>query len=149
MIAPHLGHRPRLLISLAFTLLQALEIEFNTGEHFRYPAELLRVESPAANATHSFPKTQNSSSTLSPVVQGRRYVGILAVEPVGRYALRIQFDDMHGTGIFTWPFLHMLGVEKWKRMRQYIKLLKQRGLSRDPRPLSRVAKIDKDRKLPV
>jgi DUF971 family protein len=121
-----------------YYILQALEVEFNTGEQFRYPAELLRVESPAANATHSF--SNKNSSTLPQVVHGRRYVGILDVEPVGRYALRIQFDDLHGTGIFSWQFLHTLGLEKYKRMRQYIKALKQQGLSRDPRPLSRVAK---------
>jgi DUF971 family protein len=97
------------------------------------------VESPAANATRSFSK---KPSALPPVVSGRRYIGILDVEPVGRYALRIQFDDMHSSGIYSWPFLHELGLEKYKRMRQYIKALKQQGLSREP--LRRAAKRDKD-----
>ncbi|KAH7619806.1 hypothetical protein NADE_008091 [Nannochloris sp. 'desiccata'] len=121
---------------------KALEIEFNTGELYRFPAELLRAESPAANATHSFSK---KPSALPPVVSGRRYINILDVEPVGRYALRIQFDDLHTTGIFSYSFLHSLGLEKYKRMRQYIKALKQQGLSRDPRSLSRVSKPSKDR----
>ena len=125
-----------------YSFSQALEVEFNTGEHFKYPAEFLRVESPAANTSHSFIKKPSSSkSTLPQVVHGRRYVGILGVEPVGRYALRIDFDDLHNTGIYSWPFLYRLGNEKYKRMRQYIKLLKQQGLSRDPRPLRRV--VDK------
>jgi DUF971 family protein len=121
-----------------------LEIKFNTGEEFRYPAELLRVVSPAANAVHSF-SPNKYPSTLPPVVQGRRHVNILEVEPVGRYALRIQFDDLHGYGIYSWSFLHELGVEKFKRIRQYLKALKEQGLSRDPRPLGKVAKKDKDR----
>ncbi len=79
------------------------------------------------------------------MVQGRRHVNILEVEPVGRYALRIQFDDLHGYGIYSWSFLHELGVEKFKRIRQYLKALKEQGLSRDPRPLGKVAKKDKDR----
>lgn len=78
-------------------------------------------------------------------LRGRRYINILDVEPVGRYALRIQFDDLHTTGIFSYSFLHSLGLEKYKRMRQYIKALKQQGLSRDPRSLSRVSKPSKDR----
>jgi DUF971 family protein len=68
------------------------------------------------------------------VPAGRRHVNILKVEPVGAYAVRLQFDDLHGTGIYTWPYLHQLCEEKVHRMRQYIAALRQRGLSRDPRP---------------
>ena len=46
--------------------------------------------------------------------------------------MRLQFDDLHATGIYTWPFLHELGQNKFARMRRYIQLLRARGLSREP-----------------
>lgn len=105
---------------------KALEVEFNTGERFRYPAELLRAESPAAVAL-------TDAQGRPKLVHGRRHVGIINVEPVGRYAVRVQFDDMHGSGLFSWPFLYELGMHKRQRMRAYITRLKELGLSRDPR----------------
>lgn len=74
---------------------QELEVVFNTGERFTYPASLLRMESPAAGK----PPKQGS----------RRHVGIMYVEPVGRYGIRLQFDDLHGSGIFTWQYLYDMG----------------------------------------
>ena len=93
----------------------------------------MRVESPAANAhkTNGGPK----------IVHGRRHVGILDVEPVGRYALRVQFDDLHGSGLFTWPFLHDLGANKYHRIKRYLKALRQNKLSRDPAPLKSRGKV--------
>ncbi|KAL4419086.1 hypothetical protein ABPG77_010025 [Micractinium sp. CCAP 211/92] len=106
---------------------QTLEVEFNTGEHFSLPAEYLRAESPAAgnlDARDAFGRLK--------VVHGRRHVSILDVEPVGSYAVRLSFDDLHNQGIFPWPLLRDLGSHKLSRMRRYLRLLKQRGLSRDP-----------------
>lgn len=118
-----------MFLSWFLAYLQALEVEFNTGEAFRYPAELLRVESPAADA-------HRSVGLITPkIIHGRRHVGIMDVQPVGRYAVRIQFDDLHSAGIYTYPFLHELGVKKFARMRSYIKALKRAGLSRDPKTM--------------
>lgn len=49
-----------------------------------------------------------------------------------RAGVRLQFDDLHGTGIYTWPFLYELGVHKFARMRRYIGALRERALSREP-----------------
>ena len=70
---------------------------------------------------------------LPQVVSGRRHIGILGVEPVGSYAVSIKFDDLHRTGIYTWPLLWDLGAHKFSRMKAYIQALRQSGLSRDPR----------------
>lgn len=115
--------------------LQALEVEFNTGETFRYPAELLRVESPSAEAPQLFGRPR--------LVHGRRHVGIMQAEPVGRYAVRLQFDDLHGTGLFTWGFLHELGRNKFTHMRRYIQALREQGLSRDPPPRKSPSRLQK------
>jgi DUF971 family protein len=104
---------------------KALEIEFDDGSTFRLPAELLRVESPSAEVQGHGP----GQKTLIP---GRRHVGIMGVEPVGNYAIRIKFDDLHDTGIYTWRYLYGLGKHADEIFAGYVKALEERGLSRDP-----------------
>ena len=66
------------------------------------------------------------------IVAGRRHVGILGVEPVGNYAVRIVFDDLHDTGIYTWDYLYRLGAEQERIWQNYLRSLADKGLSRDP-----------------
>ncbi len=54
------------------------------------------------------------------------------LEPVGNYAVRIRFDDLHDTGMYSWRYLHHLGRNQDKLWADYLKALEQRGLSRDP-----------------
>ena len=105
---------------------RALEIDFDDGRSFRYPAELLRVESPSA-------EVQGHGPSQKQILAGRAHVGILALEPVGNYAVRIKFDDLHDTGIFSWDYLYQLGVEHDRRWRDYLAALAARGLSREPK----------------
>lgn len=102
-----------------------LEISFDDGSRFRLPAEYLRVESPSA-------EVQGHGPGQRTLIAGRAYVGIIALEPVGNYAVRIVFDDLHDTGIFSWSYLYQLGVEQEKRWRVYIDALAANGLSREP-----------------
>ena len=102
-----------------------LEIEFDNGEAFSIPAELLRVESPSA-------EVQGHGPGQKTTVAGRRHVGILAVEPVGNYAVRIRFDDLHDTGLFSWRYLYELGSEQDRLWEEYLGRLEEQGLSRDP-----------------
>jgi len=102
-----------------------LEIDFDNGVHFSYPAEYLRVESPSAEVQGHGP---NQKQTLA----GRRHVGILEIEPVGNYAIKIKFDDLHDTGIFSWAYLYRLGQEQAEIWADYLAELEKRGLSRDP-----------------
>jgi len=102
-----------------------LEIEFDNGESFSIPAELLRVESPSA-------EVQGHGPGQKTTVAGRRHVGILAVEPVGNYAVRIRFDDLHDTGLYTWRYLYELGSEQDRLWEEYLGRLEEQGISRDP-----------------
>lgn len=104
---------------------KALEVDFSDGSRFTLPAELLRVESPSA-------EVQGHGPSQKTLVAGRRHVGIMAVEPVGNYAVRIKFDDLHDTGIFSWPYLYKLGQDKDRIWQEYVDALAGRGLSRDP-----------------
>jgi DUF971 family protein len=103
-----------------------LDIEFDDGKRFNLPAEYLRVESPSA-------EVQGHGPGERIVVAERAQVGILALEPVGNYAVRIKFDDLHDTGIFSWNYLYQLGMEHDRRWRDYLAAVAARGLSREPK----------------
>ena len=103
-----------------------LEIRFDDGKEFSLPAEYLRVESPSA-------EVQGHGPGEKTIVAGRAHVGIMDLEPVGNYAVRIKFDDLHDTGIFSWDYLYQLGVEYDKRWQAYLVALANRGLSREPK----------------
>ena len=102
-----------------------LEISFDDGSNFRLPAEYLRVESPSA-------EVQGHGPGQKTLVPGRAHVGIIGLEPVGNYAVRILFDDLHDTGIYSWNYLHQLGLEHDERWRAYLEALAANGLSREP-----------------
>lgn len=102
-----------------------LRVTFENGEQFDLPAEYLRVESPSA-------EVQGHGPSQKAVVAGRRHVGIRQIEPVGNYAVRLIFDDLHDTGIYSWRFLHALGREYDVRWRDYLAALATKGLKRDP-----------------
>ncbi len=102
-----------------------LEIDFDNGVTFTYPAELLRVESPSAEVQGHGPGDKK-------VMAGRRHVGILEIEPVGNYAVRIKFDDLHDTGIFSWQYLYQLGQNQDEIWQAYLNALEAQGLSREP-----------------
>ena len=103
---------------------RALRVAFDDGRTFDLPAELLRVTSPSA-------EVQGHSEAERKTVGGKRNVTILSVDPVGNYAVRIGFDDMHSTGIYSWAFLHDLGVNAARRFQDYLDDLQAKGLDRD------------------
>ena len=103
-----------------------MTVAFDSGESHSLPAEYLRVFSPSA-------EVQGHSPDERQTVPGKAAVEILKVEPVGNYAVRLHFDDMHNTGIFTWSYLLKLGRDRQKLWAGYLEELKAKGLSREPR----------------
>ncbi len=104
---------------------RVLEVTFDDGRSFSLAAELLRVESPSA-------EVQGHGPGQKQIVAGRRHVGIIGLEPVGNYAVRIRFDDLHETGIYSWDYLYDLGLRRDELWRAYLAALETQGLSRDP-----------------
>lgn len=102
-----------------------LDVAFDDGSRFALPAELLRVESPSA-------EVQGHGPDQKKTVAGRRHVNIMEIERVGNYAVRLIFDDLHDTGIYSWSYLYQLGREKEARWNAYLAALAAQGLSRDP-----------------
>jgi len=103
---------------------RCLEIRFDDGTFFRLPAEYLRVESPSA-------EVQGHGPGQKRLVAGKRHVAIASVVPVGHYAVRLVFDDGHDTGIYTWRYLHELGLEQDSRFTRYLDALAAKALSRE------------------
>ena len=103
---------------------RALNVAFDDGQTFSLPAELLRVTSPSA-------EVQGHSESQRKTVGGKRNVTILSVDPVGNYAVRIGFDDMHSTGIYSWAFLRDLGLNAERRFQDYLDDVSAKGLDRD------------------
>ncbi|HEX5507736.1 MAG TPA: DUF971 domain-containing protein, partial [Pseudolabrys sp.] len=92
---------------------------------FDLPAEYLRVKSPSA-------EVQGHSPDQRQTVPGKRNVAILEVLPVGNYAVRLVFDDMHSTGIFDWNYLRELGRKYSEYWQAYLDELAAKNLTRDP-----------------
>jgi DUF971 family protein len=106
---------------------RCLEVDFEGGLQFSYPAEYLRVESPSA-------EVQGHTPAERVTVAGKREVGIKSVDPIGHYAICIHFDDGHDTGIYTWTYLMELGQDHEQRWNAYLAALAVKGLSREPQP---------------
>lgn len=102
-----------------------LDVSFEDGKAFSFPAEFLRVESPSA-------EVQGHGPGQRTLVYGRRHVNIIGIEPVGNYAVRLKFDDLHDTGLYSWRYFYELGLEQAQRWQIYLDELKAAGKSRDP-----------------
>ncbi|MEN3952784.1 DUF971 domain-containing protein [Iodidimonas sp. SYSU 1G8] len=101
-----------------------LEIDFEDGSRFSLPYELLRVESPSA-------EVQGHGGDQKMIVPGKRNVNVTGVVPTGNYAVRIQFDDGHDTGIYSWDYLYDLGTRQDQVWQTYLQALDWKGLKRD------------------
>jgi DUF971 family protein len=100
---------------------KVLMIAFDDGETFEIPFELMRVESPSA-------ENKGHGANVPPPVIGKANVNVVRAEPVGRYAVRIVFDDGHDTGLYSWDLLYELGRDKDERLRVYRDTLRLRAL---------------------
>ena len=102
---------------------KTLTIAFDNGETFDLAAEYLRVRSPSA-------EVQGHSPDERKTVAGKRNVAILEVKPVGNYAVRLVFDDLHSTGIYSWDYVLELGRNRKTYWRDYLDELAGKGLAR-------------------
>jgi DUF971 family protein len=103
---------------------RVLELQYTNGECYRLDFEYLRVCTPSAEARGHGPGQETLQT-------GKRNVDLLAVEPVGTYALKLVFSDGHDSGLYPWELLYNLAVHHDELWAQYLKLLAARGASRD------------------
>src|SRR5512143_3515277 len=103
---------------------RVLEVGFADGSRFRIPFELMRVYSPSA-------EVQGHGPGQEVLQTGKRGVDIVALEPVGNYAVQPTFSDGHDSGIFSWDYLHFLGAEQARLWEDYERRLREAGVDRD------------------
>ena len=103
---------------------RVLEVGFADGAVYRIPFELLRVCSPSAEVQGHGPGQETLQT-------GKREVDIVALEPVGHYAVQPTFSDGHSTGIYTWEYLHFLGSQQEAVWAEYLQRLQAAGVDRD------------------
>jgi DUF971 family protein len=104
---------------------RVLDVAFDDGTRFELPCEYLRVFSPSAEVRGHGPGQE--------VLQaGKKNVAIDSIEPVGVYAVRLAFSDGHDTGIYSWEYLHELGVKRESNWKTYLARLEQAGKGREP-----------------
>jgi len=104
---------------------KTLTVSFSDGQRFDLSAEYLRVKSPSA-------EVQGHSAEERKTVAGKRDVGIIEVLPIGNYAVRLVFDDLHSTGIFGWDYLYDLGRNHTTYWQDYLDELAAKNVTRDP-----------------
>ena len=102
---------------------RTLTVRFDTGESHALPAEYLRVMAPSADVQGHTPAEKKT-------VPGKRTVEIIGVEPVGNYAVRLNFDDLHGNGLYVWDYFLKLGRERDTLWAGYLAELEAKGLTR-------------------
>jgi DUF971 family protein len=100
-----------------------LEITFDNATQFSLPCEFLRVYSPSAEVRGHGPGQE--------VLQtGKEDVSIVAIEPVGQYAIKLIFSDGHDTGLYSWDYLYELGLNQTELWQNYLARLAAAGISR-------------------
>ena len=96
-----------------------LGVTFDTGACFEIPASLLRVMTPSAEARGHGPP----DAAPKPLAIDASGVVIVAVTPIGRYAVRIAFDDGHDSGLYTWAALHRIGRDRTRLEAEHARLM--------------------------
>lgn len=99
---------------------RVLEVSFSDGKLFSLPFEYLRVFSPSA-------EVRGHAKGQEVLQLGKEQVGIDKIEPIGSYAVRLVFDDGHGSGIFSWDVLYDLGLNQEGHWKDYLHRLEQAG----------------------
>ncbi|PLW76769.1 gamma-butyrobetaine hydroxylase-like domain-containing protein [Cohaesibacter celericrescens] len=102
---------------------KTLAVSFDTGEKYEFSAEFLRVTSPSA-------EVQGHNADEKKTIGGKRNVEIMNIEPVGNYAVRLSFTDLHDTGYYTWDYFLQSGKAKDEIWQTYLSELSAKGLNR-------------------
>ena len=99
---------------------RCLDVTFSDEFQCSLPWEYLRVFSPSA-------EVRGHSPSQAVLQLDKQDVKIVRIEPVGQYALKLEFDDGHNSGLFSWSYLYDLGRQQAKNWANYLAKLEQAG----------------------
>ncbi|MAZ38811.1 MAG: hypothetical protein CMF49_01730 [Legionellales bacterium] len=92
---------------------KVVELSYSHDTQYQLSCEYLRVHTPSAEA-----KGHGGQGGKLP--KNKQNVNIIAIEPVGNYAVKFIFDDGHGSGIYTWDYLYDLAVNQHHYWQKYL-----------------------------
>ncbi|MEK6737030.1 MAG: DUF971 domain-containing protein [Pseudomonadota bacterium] len=104
---------------------RVLDISFSDGRNFQFTCEFLRVHSPSAEVCGHSPGQEILQT-------GKKLVNIQQINPVGKYAVQLNFTDGHNTGLYSWDLLYNYGLNQDKMWQRYLQRMEDAGASRDP-----------------
>jgi len=96
---------------IAISKSKGVKIDWSDGHHSEYTCAFLRDECPCASCTGAHgttPQKTEYSKTQpagNPFQMYKPSPKMLAIEPVGSYALRIEWNDGHNSGIYSFDHL--------------------------------------------
>jgi DUF971 family protein len=100
-----------------------MEVSFVDGKGFKFSYEFLRVHSPSAEVSGHSPGQE--------VLQtGKQDININHIEPVGSYAIRLDFSDGHNSGLYSWDLLYRYGINQDRMWQHYLERMDKAGASR-------------------
>ena len=100
-----------------------MEISFADGKIFKFSYEFLRVHSPSAEVRGHSPGQEILQT-------GKQNININHIEPVGSYAVQLDFSDGHNSGLYSWDLLYRYGLNQDKMWQQYLQKMDEAGASR-------------------
>ncbi len=101
-----------------------LEVVFDDGVRGMLPCEFLRVYSPSA-------EVRGHGAGQEVLQIGKETVNIVAIEPVGNYAVKLDFSDGHNTGLYSWDYLYDLARDHATLWQEYLDRLAAAGHQRN------------------
>ena len=116
---------PRPIEIKLHTQSRLLEISFADGITFQFSFEFLRVYSPSAEVRGHGPGQEILQT-------GKQEVNINNIDPVGSYAIQINFSDGHNTGLYSWDLLYGYGMNQNDMWQHYLRRMDEAGASREP-----------------
>jgi DUF971 family protein len=91
---------------------EKLEIDWADGERSVFPIAFLRGRCPCAQCKGDREEQRKSKSLLR-VLSGDHStpLAVLSAELVGNYAIRMEWSDQHGSGIYSFQYLREIWPE--------------------------------------
>mgnify|MGYP006072909077 FL=1 len=103
-----------------------LTYALDTGDvNHTLSAEYLRISSPSA-------EVRGHSPDQAVLQVGKSKVRLVGLEGVGYYAVKLEFDDGHDSGLYTWNYLYDLSINQAQYWADYLQQLNLAKQSRDP-----------------
>lgn len=99
---------------IAISKSKGIHIDWKDGHHSQYALGYLRDECPCATCTGAHGTAPQKSDYSAPALPGNPFpmfkpaIKMLHVEPVGHYAIKIDWSDGHNTGIYSYEHLRKI-----------------------------------------